>query len=210
MNLQTGIDDLCANLSFTKVEQYYSRRFRDAMRIYMAEFHSSRLSISKIRSLLKTGSYQLFVAQDAERVLAMALIWECSRPAFIHLDYIAVKREWKGRSIGTAFYRWLIKNMRKLSPRTQLLTLEVEDDLLDFYRRSQTLVLHDVPYLFPAQRGLIPMHLMVYDRQGRKTLGRAVIQAIIRALYQGIHNRGPDDALLRSFISRVPRQVVLA
>ncbi|HJY80738.1 MAG TPA: GNAT family N-acetyltransferase [Candidatus Binatia bacterium] len=209
MNLQTGIDDLCANLSFTKVEQYYSRRFRDAMRIYMAEFHSSRLSISKIRSLLKTGSYQLFVAQDAERVLAMALIWECSRPAFLHLDYIAVKREWKGRSIGTAFYRWLIKNMGKLSPRARLLTLEVEDDLLGFYRRSQTRILHKVPYLFPARRGPIPMHLMVYDRQGRNTLGRTVVQAIIRGLYQGIHNRESDDALLRSFISRVPRQVVL-
>ena len=210
MNLQTGTDDLCANLSFTKVEQYYSHRFRAAMQIYMAEFHSSRLSISKIRSLLKTGSYQLFVAQDAERILAMALIWECSRPAFLHLDYIAVKREWKGRSIGTAFYRWLIKNMGKLSPRARLLTLEVEDDLLGFYRRSQTRILHKVPYLFPARRSPIPMHLMVYNRQGRKTLSRAVVQAIIRALYQGIHNRGPDDALLRSFISRVPRQVILA
>ena len=209
MNRQTGADDFCANLSFTKVEQYYSHRFRDAMRIYMAEFHSSRLSISKIRSLLKTGSYQLFVAQDAERVLAMALIWSCVRPVFIHLDYIAVKQEWKGRSIGTTFYRWLIKNMGKLSPRARLLTLEVEDDLLAFYRRSQTRVLHDVPYLFPAQRGSIPMHLMVYDRQGRKTLGRAVVQAIIRGLYQGIHNRGTDDTLLRSFVSRVPRQVSL-
>ena len=209
MDLHARADDLGANLLFTRVEQYYSHRFRDAMQIYMAEFYSSRLSISKIRSLLKTGSYQLFVAQDAERVLAMALIWSRVRPAFIHLDYIAVKREWKGRSIGTAFYRWLIKNMGKLSPRAQLLTLEVEDDLLDFYRRSQTRVLHDVPYLFPAPRGPMPMHLMVYDRRGRKTLDRAVVQAIIRGLYQGIHKRGPDDALLRSFISRVPRQVLL-
>ena len=209
MNLHTRADDLGANLIFARVEQYYSYRFRDAMQIYMAEFHSSRLPISKVRSLLRTGSYQLFVAQDAERVLAMALIWECSRPAFIHLDYIAVKREWKGRSVGTAFYRWLSKNIGKLSPRARLLTLEVEDDLLDFYRRSQTRVLHDVPYLFPAQRGPIPMHLMVYDRQERRTLSRAVVQAIIRALYQGIHNRGPEDALLRSFIFRVPRQVLL-
>jgi hypothetical protein len=209
VNVQTHADDLCANLLFTRVEQYCSRRFRDAMQIYMAEFHSSRLSISKIRSLLKTGSYQLFVAQDAERVLAMALIWECSRPAFIHLDYIAVKGEWKGRSIGTAFYRWLSKNMEKLSPRAQLLTLEVEDDLLGFYRRSQTRLLHNVPYLFPAQRGPMPMHLMVYDRQERRTLGRVVVQEIIRALYRGIHHRGADDVLLRSFISRVPRQVSL-
>ncbi len=209
MHVQTRADDLCANLLFTRVEQYYSHHFREAMHIYMAEFHSSRLPIRKIRSLLRTGSYQLFVAQGAERVLAMALIWECTRPAFIHLDYIAVKREWKGRGIGTALYRWLIENMGKLSPRARLLTLEVEDDLLNFYRRSQTRVLHDVPYLFPAQRGPIPMHLMVYDHQERRTLSRAVVQEIICALYRGIHNRRADDALLRSFISRVPRQVSL-
>lgn len=209
MNLQTRADNLGANLLFTRVKQYYSRCFRAAMQIYMSEFRSSRLPVAKIRSLLRTGSYQLFVAQDAGRVLAMALIWVCTRPVFVHLDYIAVKREWKRRGIGIAFYRWLIAQMGKLSPRAGLLTLEVEDDLLGFYRRSQTQVLHDVPYLFPAPRGPIPMHLMVYDRQARKTLSRAVVQGIIRALYRGIHNRGADDALLRSFISRVPRQVSL-
>lgn len=208
-NRQVRADDLSPNLSFARVEQYYSRRFRDAMRIYVSEFHSSRLPITKIRSLLRIGSYQLFTARHAEQVLAMALIWVCARPAFVHLDYIAVRREWKGRGIGTAFYRWLIEHLGQLSPRAQLLTLEVEDELLGFYRRSQTQTLHDVPYLFPAPCGPMPMHLMVYDRQARKTLSRPVVQDIIRALYGGIHNRGADDALLRSFISRVPRQVAL-
>jgi len=200
-------DGLSPGLSFTRVEQYYSRRFDEAMRIYMSEFRSSRLPISKIRSLLRTESYQLFTAQDAEQVLAMALIWVCARPAFVHLDYIAVGREWKGRGVGTAFYRWLVAHLGQLSPRARLLTLEVEDELLGFYRRSRTRTLHDVPYLFPAPRGPIPMHLMVYDRRARKTLSRTAVQDIIRALYRGIHNRGADDALLRSFISRVPRQV---
>jgi ribosomal protein S18 acetylase RimI-like enzyme len=209
VNLHARADDPCANLLFTRVDHYYSRRFRDAMQIYMSEFRSSRLPIEKIRSLLRTRSYQLFVGQDAGRVLAMALLWVCTRPAFVHLDYIAVGREWKGRGHGTAFYRSLIEHLEELSPRARLLTLEVEDDLLGFYRRSQTRVLHDVPYLFPASHGPIPMHLMVYDRRRRKTLSRVVVQEIIRALYQGIHNRGADDALLRSFISRVPRQVVL-
>jgi hypothetical protein len=67
--------------------------------------------------------------------------------------------------------------------------------------------LHDVPYLFPASRGPLPMHLMVYDRRARKTLSRTAVQEVIRALYHGIHNRGANDALLRSFISHVPPQV---
>ena len=179
------------------------------MRIYLSEFHSSRLPLAKIRSLLRSGSYQLLVAQEAGHVLAMALIWVCTRPAFVHLDYLAVDPEWKGRGIGTAFYRWLLEHLEQLSPRARLLTLEVEDDLLNFYRRSQTRVLHDVPYVFPASHGPLPMRLMVYDRQARKTLSRTDVQAVIRALYRGIHHRGADDALLRSFISRVPRQVSL-
>ena len=202
-------DGLSPHLSFVRVGQYYSRPFGEAMRIYVSEFHGSRLPISKIRALLRTGSYQLFTAQGAERVLAMALVWVCSRPAFVHLDYIAVGREWKGRGVGTAFYRWLVEHLGQLSPRAQLLTLEVEDELLGFYRRSRTRTLHDVPYLFPAPHGPIPMHLMVYDRRARKTLSRTAVQDIIHALYRGIHNRGAADPLLRSFISRIPRQVSL-
>jgi|SRR6185369_1538625 GNAT superfamily N-acetyltransferase len=179
------------------------------MRIYMQEFYSSRLPIAKVRSLLKTGSYQLFVAEEAGRILAMALLWGCTRPVFVHLDYIAVSQEWKGRGIGTAFYRWLVEHLETFAPRAQLLTLEVEDELLNFYRRSQTRILHEVPYLFPASHGPLPMHLMVYDRRGRGTLAGALVQEVIRALYRGIHHRGADDALLRSFISRVPRQVTL-
>ncbi len=199
-------------LSFTRVQRPYARCFHEAMQIYLAEFPaSSRLPVNRVRSLLKTGGYQLFVAQDqgTGHVLALALIWLCARPAFVHLDYIAVKAERKGQGIGTAFYRWLVEHMQVLSSRAQLLTLEVEDDLVAFYRRSQTRTLQNVPYLFPGSHGPIPMHLMVYDRRGRKILGRAVVQRLIRALYQGIHNRGANDAVLRSFISRVPQQVSL-
>lgn len=197
-------------LLFVRVQQYSSRRFREGMQIYRSEFPSdSRLSITKIKRLLNAGSYQLFVAQDTQRVRACALVWVCQRPAFVHLDYIAVRRADKGRGIGTALYRWLIASLPRLAPRAQLLTLEVGDTLIDFYRRSQTQVLDKVPYLFPGPRGPLPMHLMVHDRSGRKTLRRAVVQDLIRALYCGLHQRAADDALLRSFISRVPRHVSL-
>jgi hypothetical protein len=192
-----------------RIEQYHSRRFREAMRIYLTEFHSSRLPISKIRALLKTGSYQLFVTEDTGGILALALVWVSPRPAFVHLDYLAVQHEEKGRGIGTALYRWLIGHLGEFSPRAQLLTLEVEDDLLGFYQRNQTKILQDVPYLFPARSGALPMHLMVYDRLERRTLDRADVQALIRTLYRGIHHRGADDALLRSFITHVPQRVAL-
>ena len=197
-------------MQVTRITQYYSRRFREAMRIYRVEFPDTALPTARIRALLKAESYQLFVVEEDTRdTLAMALVWLCRQPVFLHLDYIAVKQEKKGRGIGTALYRWLIDHMQELSPRAQLLTLEVEDDLLGFYRRSQTKVLQNVPYLFPARRGPIPMNLMVHDRLKRTIVDRALVQGIIRGLYRGIHNRGADDALLRSFISRVPRQVAL-
>jgi ribosomal protein S18 acetylase RimI-like enzyme len=196
-------------MQVTRITQYYSRRFRAAMQIYRAEFPDTAFSTSRTRALLKAGSYQLFVAEDESGVPAMALVWICRQPAFLHLDYIAVKQEQKGRGIGTTLYRWLIDHIQELSPRAQLLTLEVDDELLGFYRRSATKVLQNTPYLFPACQGPLPLNLMVHDRLGRKTLNRALVQAIIRNLYRGIHNRGADDALLRSFITQVPRQVVL-
>jgi len=206
--MRAHVGGLPHHLVMTRVKQYTSQRFREAMQMYRTEFPpETRLPVTRIRALLRLEQYQLFIVQDTGCVLAMALLWISVRPAFIHLDYLAVKPEWKGRGIGTAFYRWLAAHLEELSPRAQLLTLEVEEDLIGFYRRSQTRVLHNVPYLFPAPHGPIPMHLMVYDRQGRKTLSRAVVQSLIRALYREIHHRGANDALLRSFISRVPRQV---
>jgi GNAT superfamily N-acetyltransferase len=203
------MEEISTELILTRVEQYSSRRFREAMQIYMAEFSDTRLSLRKVRALLTTGRYQLWVTQDASHVLAMALLWVCDRCAFIHLDYIAVEHTRKGLGVGTTFYRWLIAHMKDLCPSAQLMTLEVEDSLLGFYRRSQTQLLQNVPYLFPGSPDPVPMNLMVYDSRGRKTVSRAMVQTLIRALYRGIHNRGADDAVLRSFIARVPRRVVL-
>jgi GNAT superfamily N-acetyltransferase len=180
------------------------------MCIYQDEFpRNSRLSIRKIRQLLKSGRYQLFVTHDRDQVHGFALVWVCPQPAFVHLDYIAVRQGQQGRGIGTTLYRWLIDHLDEFSPQASLLTLEVEDELVPFYRRSFTQILHNVPYLFPGRSGPIPMHLMVYDRRHRKTLERILVQGIIRALYRGIHNRDAKDPILQSFLSRVPRRVSL-
>ncbi|HXG20893.1 MAG TPA: GNAT family N-acetyltransferase [Methylomirabilota bacterium] len=197
-------------LSFARLEQYSSRQFRAATQIYLQEFpRDSRLSLARIRALLKAGNYQLIVARDDHQVLGFALIWLCRRPAFVHLDYIAVAHELKGKGIGTALYRWLIVHLKDLLPRAQLLTLEVGDDLIAFYRRSQTKLLRDTPYLFPGPLGPVPMHLMVYDALDRSQLDRRTVQGVIRGLYCGLHRRNAQDASLRSCLASVPAQVFL-
>ena len=196
--------------SIVRIMHYWSRHFQEAMQIYRVEFPAdSRLSVTTIRTLLKAGQYQLFVTHEGGAVLGFALIWISRRPAFVHLDYIAVRQDQKGRGIGTVLYRWLTLNLQKLCPRASLLTLEVDDELIPFYRRSDTDILEKVPYLFPGRFGPLPMHLMVYDRQRRKTLNRALVQGVIRALYQGLHHRPAGDPLLRSFLPCVPQSVRL-
>jgi ribosomal protein S18 acetylase RimI-like enzyme len=197
-------------LSFARVEQYRSRRFRQAMQIYRAEFsHDTGLPISQVRELLKERSYQLLVVEDEQQVRGFALLWISRSPAFVHLDYLAVGQKWKGKGVGTALYRWLIKHLADFSPRARLLTLEVEDELIAFYQRSHTRLLHDVPYIFPGPHGPVPMHLMAYDSLGRATLGCATVRGVIRALYCGLHGREPTDLLLRSCLARIPVKVSL-
>jgi hypothetical protein len=104
----------------------------------------------------------------------------------------------------------LLTHLTSLSPRAALLTLEVDEELVGFYRRSHTQILHDVPYLFPGRQGPLPMNLMVYDHLQRTALSRVLVQNVIRALYKGIHRRGGKDPLLRSFLPRVPRRVLLS
>ena len=197
-------------VSVVRVVHYSSRAFRDALQIYQAEFPAdSRLSLAKIRTLFKTSQYQLFVSQRDQEVLGFALVWVSHSPAFVHLDYIGVRHDQKGEGIGTALYRWLTTHLQELCPQASLLTLEVDDALIPFYRRSETQVLHKTPYLFPGRFGPLPMHLMVYDRQHRKTLTRPFVQSVIRALYRGLHQRPAGDPLLRSFLPRVPQSVRL-
>lgn len=198
--------------SFTveRLVHYRSRQFQEVMRIYQREFPAdSRLSVATIRTLLKGEQYQLFVTREGETVLGFALVWISLRPAFVHLDYVAVRQEQKGRGIGTALYRWLTTHLQELCPRASLLTLEVGDELIPFYRRSDTHILEHVPYLFPGRFGPLPMHLMVYDHFQRKTLHRPLVRGVIRALYHGLHQRPVGDPLLRSFLSRVPQSVRL-
>lgn len=199
-----------ARVQFHRVDKYSSRQFREAMRIYLAEFpRDSRLSLARIRELLKAGDYQLLVAADAQRVLGFALIWLCRQPAFVHLDYIAVSQDTKGKGVGTSLYRWLIAHLKDLLPRAQLLTLEVGDDLIPFYRRSRTKVLHNTPYLFPGPLGPVPMHLMVYDALARAQLDRRTVRGVIRGLYCGLHRREARDALLQSCLAQIPTQISL-
>ena len=196
--------------SVGRIVHYWSRQFQEAMQIYSVEFPAdSRLSVATIRTLLKGGQYQLFVTHEKGTVLGFALIWISRRPAFVHLDYIAVRQGQKGRGVGTVLYRWLTTHLQELCPRASLLTLEVDDELIPFYRRSDTNVLAQVPYLFPGRFGPLPMHLMAYDRQRRKTLPRTLVQGVIRALYRDLHHRPVRDPLLRSFLPRVPQSVRL-
>jgi ribosomal protein S18 acetylase RimI-like enzyme len=196
--------------SIVRIVHYWSRQFQEAMQIYHAEFPAdSRLSVAKIRTLLTAGHYQLFVMHEGGEVLGFALIWISRRPAFVHLDYIAVRQEQKGRGVGTVLYRWLTTHLQELCPRASLLTLEVDDELIPFYRRSDTNILSRVPYLFPGRFGPLSMHLMAYDRQRRKTLHRTLVQGVIRALYRGLHHRPVRDPLLCSFLPHVPQSVRL-
>lgn len=196
--------------SFCRIEQYHSHRFRQATRIYLAEFpRDSRLSIGRVRILLKEGNYQLIVAETNGWVLGFALIWICRSPAFVHLDYLAVAREWKGKGIGTALYCWLITHLPDFSPRARLLTLEVEDELISFYQRSKTRLLRNLSYQFPGPLGPVPMHLMVYDAQERTALDQRTVRGVIHALYCGLHRRKSTDPLLRSCLTQVPAKVSL-
>jgi ribosomal protein S18 acetylase RimI-like enzyme len=204
------MNDAFPQFSFCRIEQYSSHRFRQAMRIYLTEFpRDSRLSIDRIRTLLREGNYQLIVAETNGWVLGFALIWICRSPTFVHLDYLAVAQEWKGKGIGTALYCWLTTHMPDFLPRARLLTLEVEDDLIAFYQRSQTRLLRNLSYQFPGPLGPVPMHLMVHDAQGRTELDQRTIRGVIRALYCGLHRRKPTDPVLRLCLTQVPAKVFL-
>jgi hypothetical protein len=136
-------------------------------------------------------------------VLGFALIWISSRPAFVLSGLHRGAQEQRTR-IGTVLYRWLTAHHRGLST-CPLLTLEVEDELIPFYRRSDTNVWRKCRK--PWAVWSLADAPMVYDRQQRRRW-TAPLSGCDSGAVPGHHQRPAADPLLRSLLP-VPQTVRL-
>jgi ribosomal protein S18 acetylase RimI-like enzyme len=164
--------------------------------------------------LLARGQYKLYLAKHAASGtdVGYAFVYEPTASAIAWLDYIAIDPQLRNSGFGTAFFNKLCETlgsrlgmMLEVEPPTSTNADELENQRrrIAFYERIGAKRLH-VTYYFPAQEGPLPMLLFFRPIAARGTLPKEHIQAMIKAVYDYIH----DDVahrfdILNSFIGQV-------
>jgi hypothetical protein len=165
--------------------------------------------LERVEALLECGRYVLAAEGEARAVRAMALVALFPSEGFAHLDYLATAPSCRTRGCATRLLAFLKSALPQSPFNSDLLTLELDGGLAPWYERRGALLMDDVPYLFPAAAGPRPMKLMVFPFRNQTELAGEQVQGLVRALYAGLHGRGPQDPILQSFVDRVSARVSL-
>jgi hypothetical protein len=197
-----------------------SKEFEEALNIYIEAIPSAeRQSIDTIRQRISEGKERLFVGLSDGEVALMVLLYPLEGSQFVLLDYMAVKPKYRKHGLGSEF----LKNINKITGlKNKLYLMEVEDPKTGpdqetkqrrvyFYRKNGAKILKHVSYVLPALQGNTPtdMVLLVMAQNRPVWLSGDAIKAVIRQIYSELYHRDESDALLASFIDKVPERVEL-
>lgn len=170
---------------------------RQACALYASEFKGPNgIPLSLVRSHIESGKYQLHVGLLDSRFVAMALIWTDTHNVFTHVDYLAVKRAFRRKGIGSNLLAHIIEH----AP-TDLQTVEVVPEDVPFYARYG-FVPAPFTYLFPASKKQVLFTLMMRNGSGAP-LSATNIEYVVKALYCDLHNKKRTNARLQSCLASI-------
>ncbi|HET8825291.1 MAG TPA: GNAT family N-acetyltransferase [Terriglobales bacterium] len=201
-----------------------ARVYADAVAILReAIAPDAQLPEQRFQDLLAGCSYRLFAYSEGEDVRGVALGYFSLELRFAWLDYFAIRADLRGRGLGSKLFREIAEIAGKQDPKPDWLLFEVDDDYqgapereaeckrrVQFYRRLGAQVLENVPYKFPsAFAEPIRMRLMAYQLHPNAQLAADNLRQAVQEIFQSIHGRGRDDALLRWFEQSLPQVIEL-
>jgi GNAT superfamily N-acetyltransferase len=188
-------------------------RWDEAAALVAASFPETALPEERMRALVVAGRYRVGLEVDAHGALAgVAVVALFAAEKFVHLDYLATAPAHRRTGVATR----LVAAAAAAAPLPcDLLTLEVDETLVPFYRARGARLLAGVPYLFPATTPPMPMLLMAMPAgHAPATLGptfpTARARDLVTALYRDLHGRdAAHDPLLASVLAGFPAEIVL-
>jgi GNAT superfamily N-acetyltransferase len=203
--------------AFFRITDVGSEEFSRSLDIYREGIPlGERQPDGIITRRVEKGTVGMFAGSLAGRVVLMGVLWPIEGTSFVLLDYLAVKKEMRGRGLGTMF----LKNALELNntPEKHLL-MEIEDPMvgddreqrarrISFYRRSGARTMSGVRYILPPL-GSGPTQMVLMVMPAVQSLPGSEVKLAIRSIYKGLYGRMGDDPLLNSFIDAVPRTVEL-
>jgi len=193
--------------------------FEAASRIYEESFPlSERQPLHAVKKWIAAARYQLIVGEE-EAIVLMAFLWRLQGTDFTLLDYLAVRKEWRGRGLGAQFLTQVLAQMNECGEH---LLLELEDPeegdraarerRIAFYRGLGARELQGVRYFLPPLGTLEATRMRLYVLPGLDAgaLDGDLVRSLIAQLYRELHERDGADPLLAETLSTVSDVVRLA
>ena len=182
-----------------------------------------QLGRARLRELTERDDYRLYALQLNDIVAGMAILYLPGRQDFAWLDYMATSPDERGRGLGSALFRGLLKIVTQERPAAGCLIFEVDDAgdelepagainqrRIEFYRRLGARLLANLDYLFPSPNGpAVPMRLMVCCLRDDVRVSQETMGSAIEEIFVAIHGRAKSDPLLRSIVDHLPSELLL-
>jgi GNAT superfamily N-acetyltransferase len=189
------------------------------MKIYRDSFEASaRQPLSVIRRRVSSRKEMLLVGIMGKRVICFALLWRLKGTGFVLLDYLAVKGEYRSRSIGSKFMRFIASAVRSSGEK---LIIEVDDPKFGrkrrerkrrvlFYKRCGAHVLKDVQYFLRPLNPNMPHKLILMIMPGRRgsSLKGEFVTKTVTQIYKEVYHRGYRDPIVQSTLSSIGKVIV--
>ncbi|MEM4835224.1 MAG: GNAT family N-acetyltransferase, partial [Ferroplasma sp.] len=90
------------NITISEVKT--DNEFNDAIKIYEEAFpEGEKRPIEDIKRNIEENHEKMFIAMDNGVPVIFSMIWPVRDSDFLFLDYIAVRKDYRGRGIGSLF-----------------------------------------------------------------------------------------------------------
>lgn len=203
---------------FHHISDISDPRFMDTMTIYNDSFPSNeRQPLPVVKRRIEEEKSVLYAGLLNGEVICMALLWNFKNMEFVLLDYFAVKKEYRNRKTGTAFFRFLSETVNDLN---KYMIMEVEDYLsggnteerkrrINFYIRNGAYILNDTPYILPSLDNTLPteMLLMISPEYKSNRMEQKYVSNLIAGLYTELYGKTGNDPLLLSILEKLPAEI---
>ncbi len=195
--------------------------FNEGINIYEDAFPpGEKRSVEDIRKNIEENHEKMFIGKHDKNPVMFVMMWPINNSDFLFLDYIAVKKEYRGNGLGSMFLESIF-NLEDNDGYNHVI-FEVENpqegdninqrrERIKFYRRAGAKALTGFKYFLPPRNNnkSQEMNLMIISRKNIKRVDGEKIQAVLEQIYTHIYNTKNDDKILNSILDNIPDEIYL-
>ncbi|MCL4452477.1 GNAT family N-acetyltransferase [Ferroplasma sp.] len=193
--------------------------FNNGINIYEEAFPpSEKRPVEDIKRNIAKDHEKMFIGKYDGNPAIFIMMWPVNDSDFLFLDYIAVKKEYRGKGLGSTF----LKKIFDIEEGYNHVIFEVENPnegdnksqrmkRIKFYRRAGAKTLTGFKYFLPPRNNnkSQEMKLMIMSRKSIKMVDGEKIQTVLEQIYTHIYNRKSDDKTLNGILDNIPDDIHL-